>query len=75
MRVSTFAAIKRVFQLSKQSLNKLPRLTTLPGIYTMDEIRRSKRYILVPTQSAVSAYRAEHAETGPTQYMIGLLDN
>ncbi|KAL6709609.1 hypothetical protein ACN47E_001037 [Coniothyrium glycines] len=61
IRVATVNTVKRVLQLSKTSLAQLPKLTTLPGIYTMDEQPRSRRVTLVPTVSALAAYRHEHA--------------
>ncbi|KAF1919776.1 hypothetical protein BDU57DRAFT_593533 [Ampelomyces quisqualis] len=70
----TLASVKRVFQLSKTSLAKLPALKTLPGIYTMDERPRSSQITMVPTQSAVSAFSEENCGTRPTPDMIDKLN-
>ncbi|KAH7128834.1 hypothetical protein B0J11DRAFT_525926 [Dendryphion nanum] len=69
----TLANVKRVLHLSKKSLAKLPALTTLPGIYTMDERPRSSRITIVPTQSAVSAFSEENGGARPAQDMVDKL--
>jgi hypothetical protein len=61
LRVATLSTVKRVLKLSKESLGKLPTLTTLPGTYSMDERPRSSRVTIVSTASALSAYCEEHS--------------
>ena len=70
IRVATPNTVKRILNLSRKSLAELPRLTTLPGIYTMDERSRSSRMTIVSTASALSAYRKEHAGVEASQAMI-----
>jgi hypothetical protein len=73
VRTVTLASVKRVLHLSKESLEKLPALTTLPGIYTMDERPRSSRMTIVPIQSALSTYSEENCGTRPTQDVVDKL--
>ncbi|KAF2708728.1 hypothetical protein K504DRAFT_467964 [Pleomassaria siparia CBS 279.74] len=70
IRVATLTTVKRTLKLSRKSLGQLPKLTTLPGIYTMDERPRSKRVTIVSTASALSACREEHAGVEASQDMI-----
>lgn len=72
--VATLATVKRVLHLTKKTLAQLPALTTLPGIYTMDERPVSSRMTIVPMQSASAAFSDENAGTGPTQDLIDGLD-
>ncbi|KAH7377711.1 hypothetical protein BKA66DRAFT_467671 [Pyrenochaeta sp. MPI-SDFR-AT-0127] len=67
--ISKLSSVKRVLLLSKRSLAQLPALRTLPGIYDRDE-SRSGRITIVPTQSALSAFREESGGTGPTHNMM-----
>lgn len=69
----TLARVKRVLSLSKESLTKLPAVTTLPGIYTMDERLRSSRTAIVPTHSALLAFGKENSGTRPTQAIVDKL--
>jgi hypothetical protein len=66
----SLASVKRVLHLSRKSLAKLPTLTTLPGIYTMDERARSTRITVVPTQSALSAFSEENNPTTSTKDLV-----
>jgi hypothetical protein len=54
-RVATPAGVKRTLPSSKEILRKLPRMRTLPGIYTMDERSRSSRMTIVSIRAAFSA--------------------
>lgn len=66
LRVATTATARRILRLSKESAKELPTLTTLPGIFSMDEKPRKIRVKVVHAQSALSAYYKEHSGDGPT---------
>jgi hypothetical protein len=72
--IATLATVNRVLHLTKHSLAQLPALTTLPGIYTMDERPVSSRMTIVPMHSALAAFGKENAGTEPKQDMIDGLD-
>ncbi|OAL56907.1 hypothetical protein IQ07DRAFT_22378 [Pyrenochaeta sp. DS3sAY3a] len=74
IRVATLTTVKRILRLSRKSLEKLPKLTTLPGTYTMDERPRSSRVTVVSTVSALSAYREEHAGVEAPEIIIKRLN-
>lgn len=74
IRVATLNTVKRILTLSRKSLAELPKLTTLPGTYTMDERPCSSRVTIVSTVSALSAYREEHAGVEASEAMIKQLN-
>ena len=73
LRVVTLASVKRVLRPSKKSLAKLLTITTVPGLYTMEERTRSSRITIVPTQSAFSVYSEGNGGSQPTPETIGKL--
>lgn len=70
IRVTTAAKLGRVLQLSERSLEKLPRLKTLPGYYTMNYLPGWSTATVYPIHSALSAYREENDGTEPTLDMV-----
>ena len=71
IRSTNAARVKRRLELSKESMRNLPRLTTLPGTYSIDidASSRSGRLDVVPTHHALSAFRTENSGTEPTMDM------
>jgi hypothetical protein len=74
-RVTTLASVKQILKLSKSSLNNFQKLKTLPGIYSMEERRRTSRLTVISTLSALSAYSKENTGIEPTQEMISKLNS
>jgi hypothetical protein len=73
--VADIESIKGILRPSRKSLAELPTIKTLSGIYTMDERKRLKETIIVPTQSALLAYSEEHDGAEPTLEMIRKLQS
>ncbi|KAH7054336.1 hypothetical protein B0J12DRAFT_450411 [Macrophomina phaseolina] len=65
LRVATAATVRRILRLSKELVEKLPSLTTLPGVFSMDEKPRKARVKVVDAQSALSAYYKGNSGSGP----------
>lgn len=62
--------VKQEFKLSEASLGNLPTFTTLPGDYSMEQHTSLCRQTVVPTESAISAYREENNRADPTWDMM-----
>ncbi|EKG19136.1 hypothetical protein MPH_03658 [Macrophomina phaseolina MS6] len=65
LRVATTATVRRILRLSKELVEKLPSLITLPGVFSMDEKPRKARVKVVDAQSALSAYYKGNSGSGP----------
>lgn len=74
IRVTTAASFKRNPRLSKGSFDRLPKLTTLPGTYTMDKHLRSGRITIIPLPCTLSVYRAENAGSKDAEDMVDKLN-
>lgn len=72
IRTTNRSRVERTLKLSKTWLESLPRLSSLPGAYTLHEIDFTARSACVSVQGFIEAYRKDRGEE-PSLVMIEFL--